>query len=111
MIEDDILDGDCILVRRDAEVRDGEIVVAVHLTADAPLGAATVKRHQKLPGSVILHPANAALSPLEIPAAQWAREWEIHGVVIGVYRPYPKLPWHTRDQHRQRYHTGAQDQR
>jgi repressor LexA len=88
MIEDGIFDGDYILVRRDADAHDGEIVVAVHLEADAPLGAATVKRLSRQPGYVRLQPANAKHTPRDVPAAEWAREWAIHGVVIGIYRQF-----------------------
>ncbi|HEY7780834.1 MAG TPA: transcriptional repressor LexA [Ktedonobacterales bacterium] len=89
MIEDRIFDGDYVLVRPDGEAREGAIVVAVHLAADAEAGAATVKRFRPEPGGICLQPANSAMAPIHVDAATWAREWTIQGTVTAVYRPCP----------------------
>jgi repressor LexA len=90
MIEDGILDGDYVLVRPGTTAPEGAIVVAVHLLADggSERGAATLKRLEMDPkrGCVRLCPANVALQPIEIPAAEWEREWEVQGTVTAIYR-------------------------
>jgi repressor LexA len=91
MIEDGILDGDYVLVRRAATAPEGAIVVAVHLaSAGGEQGAATLKRLflDRRRARVLLCPANAALQPLEIAAAEWAREWQVQGIVTALYRPH-----------------------
>ena len=87
MIEDAIQDGDVVLVERRAEVKDGEIVVAV-----LPDETATLKRLYREPSDagaarIRLQPANATMDPiiLEGPAAE---HLEVRGVVIGVVRRY-----------------------
>ena len=91
MVEEGILDGDYVLVRPGKAALDGAIVVAVHLLADGggERGAATLKRLQvdRRRGYVRLCPANAALQPIEIPAAEWKREWQVQGTVTAIYRP------------------------
>lgn len=89
MIEDHIFDGDYVLVRPGEATFDGAIVVAVHLLAGGDHGAATVKRfHRDRARHVVrLEPANVAMPPIIIPAAEWDREWAIQGTVTGVYRP------------------------
>ncbi|GAB4272013.1 MAG: transcriptional repressor LexA [Deferrisomatales bacterium] len=77
MVEDGILDGDYVVVRRQATAANGETVVAL---VD---GEATVKRFYRRQGRVELHPANAAMEPIAVEAGQDVR---IEGVVIGVIR-------------------------
>lgn len=89
MIDDHIFDGDYVLVRPGNDAPDGAIVIAVHLLAGNGCGAATVKRfHRDRPRRVVrLEPANAAMAPITIPAAEWNSEWKVQGIVTGVYRP------------------------
>ncbi len=79
MIEDQIADGDYVIVRRQKEARNGQIVVA--LTEE---GEATLKRWHLDPhrGIVRLEPANSSMDPLELPADQV----QVYGVVVGVVR-------------------------
>jgi len=91
MIDDGILDGDYVLVQPVGAAPEGAIVVAVHLaSAGGERGAATLKRLylDRRRERVLLCPANAALQPIEIPAAEWARDWRVQGTVTAIYRPY-----------------------
>lgn len=75
MIEDQIRDGDMVLVQRTSTARNGEIVVAVVEGTDA-----TLKRFYREKGRIRLQPANARLQPI------YADEVEIRGVVTAVIR-------------------------
>jgi repressor LexA len=77
MIEDQICDGDYVVVERRENARNGETVVA--LLDD---GEATLKRFYKLKDRVRLQPANSSMSPIYVSRVQ------IQGVVIGVLRKY-----------------------
>ncbi|PLX83057.1 MAG: repressor LexA [Desulfuromonas sp.] len=77
MIGDGILDGDYVVVRKQATATNGQIVVAL---LD---GEATVKRLQHRGDRVELHPANPTLQPLIVPADT---DLQIEGVVVGVIR-------------------------
>lgn len=79
MIDDGIFDGDYIFVRKQQNVRDGEIVAAM---VD---GEATVKRLFREGGRVRLQPANEAMEPIYIDESE-AREAAVLGKVIGVFR-------------------------
>jgi repressor LexA len=80
MIDDHICDGDMILVERVSEVRDGEIVVALVNGAET-----TLKRFYREPGGKVrLQPANAALQPIMVPAA----DVQIQGRLLAVLRKY-----------------------
>jgi repressor LexA len=85
MIEDHIYDGDYVLVRPAKAAHDGEIVVATHLVGG---GAATVKRFfaEREQKRIRLQPANTTMQPIYVPSREWTREWEVQGVVTGVYR-------------------------
>jgi repressor LexA len=78
MIDEQIRDGDLVVVERRNEARSGETVVAV------VGGEATLKRFVRQGSRVVLQPANPALRPLELPAS----EVEIRGVVRGLLRSY-----------------------
>jgi repressor LexA len=78
MIEDGIQDGDLVVVRRAHQAESGQTVVAV---VD---GEATLKRFFRRDSRVELRPANAALRPMEWPAARV----EIRGILIGLLRRY-----------------------
>lgn len=78
MIEEQIRDGDYIVVRSQETARNGQVVVAL-------IGgtAATVKRfYRERRGRVRLQPANPALEPLVLRA----EEVLIQGIVTGVVR-------------------------
>jgi repressor LexA len=78
MIEDGILDGDYVFVRRTPTCRDGEIAAVM---VD---GEATVKRVYREKGRLRLQPANAEMSPIYVRAD--AGDVSVLGVIVGVYR-------------------------
>ena len=63
MIQAGILDGDIVVVRRQADARDGEIVVAL-AGDDESADEATVKRFFREGGRIRLQPENDALEPI-----------------------------------------------
>ncbi len=79
MINAGILDGDIIVVRKQQDARDGEIVVAL-AGEDESADEATVKRFFSENGRVRLQPENDALEPI------YAKHVQILGKVIGVFR-------------------------
>ena len=79
MIGAGILDGDIVVVRRQQDARDGDIVVAL-AGDDESADEATVKRFYRERDRVRLQPENAALEPI------YARHVQILGKVIGVFR-------------------------
>jgi repressor LexA len=79
MIEEGIYDGDYVVIEQCDSARNGEIVVALIRNQEA-----TLKRIEQQPGRVILHPANARMSPLEYPPD----EVQIQGVLRGLLRSY-----------------------
>ena len=79
MIEDQIRDGDFVVVESRPEARDGETVVALVGGEEA-----TLKKFYRRGRHVRLQPANSAMQPIEVPAG----EVEIRGVVCGLLRQY-----------------------
>jgi repressor LexA len=79
MIEAGILDGDIVVVRRQQDARNGEIVVAL-AGDDEAAEEATVKTFYREDGRIRLQPENAALEPI------YAQHVEILGRVTGVFR-------------------------
>jgi repressor LexA len=79
MVNAGILDGDFVVVRRQQDARNGEIVVAL-AGADESADEATVKRFFREPGRIRLQPENDTLQPI------YANHVEILGRVIGVFR-------------------------
>jgi repressor LexA len=80
MIGDHICDGDMVLLERATEVRDGEIVVALVEGTET-----TLKRFYREPGGKVrLQPANTALQPIVVPAA----DVQIQGRLLAVLRKY-----------------------
>jgi repressor LexA len=77
MIEDGILDGDYVFVRKQSECRNGDIMVAM---VD---GEATCKRFFRERGRIRLQPANSEMQPIYLDGT---RELQVLGVVVGVYR-------------------------
>ena len=79
MIDEQIRDGDYVVVEGRSEARDGETVVAL-----VRGGEATLKTFFRKGSKVRLVPANPRVRPIEVPA----REVEIRGVVRGLLRRY-----------------------
>jgi repressor LexA len=80
MIDEQIKDGDFIVVQERNQADSGQMVVAlVHGTG------ATVKRFYREPGGWIkLQPANPSMSPLRVNE----RDVVVQGIVVGVIRKY-----------------------
>ncbi len=79
MEEDGILDGDFVVVRKQATAKNGEIVVAL---LD---NSATVKRYYRRKGHVELRPSHGGMSPIRVQD----ENFRIEGKVVGVMRYYP----------------------
>jgi repressor LexA len=80
MVEAGILDGDVVVVHRQDDAREGEIVVAL-VGDDEAADEATVKTFRREPdGRVRLQPENSALEPL------YPEHVQILGRVTGVFR-------------------------
>jgi repressor LexA len=79
MIEEQIRDGDLVVIESRPEARDGETVVALIRGEDA-----TLKRFYRRGARVRLEPANRTMRPIDVLAA----EVEIRGVVRGLLRRY-----------------------
>ncbi len=83
MIDEQIRDGDLVVVESRQQARNGETVVAVVDGTDA-----TLKRFYRSRGksgdTVKLVPANERMEPIEVPAANV----EIRGVLRGLLRTY-----------------------
>jgi repressor LexA len=77
MVGDGILDGDYVVVRKQATAENGRTVVAlIH-------GEATVKRLYRKDRRIELHPANPTMQPLLIENEE---SFRIEGIVVGVIR-------------------------
>ena len=79
MIDDGILDGDCVVIESRGYARNGEIVVALVDGTDA-----TLKRIYQRPDEVVLAPANSDMEPITMPPERVT----IQGVVVGQMRSY-----------------------
>jgi len=79
MIEDQICDGDLVVIEERREARNGETVVALVEGTDA-----TLKRFYRDGARVRLMPANATMDPIEVHAA----DVEIRGIVRGLIRSF-----------------------
>jgi repressor LexA len=75
-----ILDGDRVVVRKQATASDGDIVVAIVGAEDEPEAEATVKRYYRERDHIRLEPENENFEPIRSPDVQVA------GRVIGVFR-------------------------
>ena len=78
MVDEGIVDGDTIVVKKQATAENGQTVVAL---VD---GEATVKKLYRKKGGVELRPANASMEPIFVRE----RELVIQGVVVGLLRKY-----------------------
>jgi repressor LexA len=79
MVDAGILDGDTLVVRRQNDAQNGDVVVAL-VGDDESADEATVKTFYREEGRVRLQPENAALQPI------YADHVEVLGKVIGVFR-------------------------
>ncbi len=79
MIEEGILDGDWVVIEQRDTARNGEIVVALVRGEGA-----TLKRLEKKPDEVVLHPANASMQAQHYHPS----EVQIQGVLVGQMRSY-----------------------
>jgi repressor LexA len=79
MIEDQICDGDYVVVESRSEARNGETVVALIRGEDA-----TLKKFYRQGADVRLEPANSSMQPILVPAA----DVQVRGVVCGLLRRY-----------------------
>jgi repressor LexA len=79
MINAGILHGDLLVVRRQPDARDGEIVVAL-AGDDESADEATVKTFYREAGRIRLQPENDALEPI------YAEHVQVLGRVVGVLR-------------------------
>jgi repressor LexA len=77
MIEDGIMEGDYVFVRKQETADNGETVVAM-LDDEA-----TVKRFYRESDHVRLQPANSSMRPIRVDANE---NLAILGKVVGVYR-------------------------
>ena len=77
MIDKGILDGDYVVVRQQAEARNGDVVVA-----GIPGDEATVKTFTKQGGRIVLVPANERLAPIDLDPS----EVQLFGKVVTVLR-------------------------
>lgn len=75
MIEDSIMDGDHVIVRKQRTARKGQIVVAI-----TEEGEATLKRWYPEANRIRLEPANSTMKPIYVDEAR------ILGTVVGVVR-------------------------
>ena len=77
MIEEQIRDGDYVVIEQSEEARNGDIVVAL-----LDNGMATLKRFFRETTRIRLEPANAKMSPL------FVKNVKIQGKVVGLIRRY-----------------------
>lgn len=77
MIDNFILDGDCVLISKTKQAKNGDTVVA--LLED---GTATLKEFYKEKDRVRLQPANKQYKPI------YVRNVDIQGKVVGIIRAY-----------------------
>lgn len=81
MIEDGILDGDIVFIRKQQTASRGETVAVM---VD---GSATLKRYYAEGARVRLQPANATMEPIIVDGAG-ARDFSILGRVVGLQRRF-----------------------
>lgn len=80
MIEEQIRDGDYVIVEETEEAKNGQIVVAM-----LDNGMATLKRFFKEATRIRLEPANSTMSPI------FVKNVTIQGKVVGLIRKYTQL--------------------
>ena len=76
MVDVGIMDGDCVIVRRQPDAESGDIVVAMMN------GEATVKRLQLRQRKILLVPENKNMQPIRVTS----EDFQVLGKVVGVVR-------------------------
>jgi repressor LexA len=79
MIDEQIRDGDFVIVEDRKSAENGEMVIALVGGNDV-----TLKKFYREPNQIRLQPANPAMTPIMVPPDQV----QIQGVVVGVLRRY-----------------------
>jgi repressor LexA len=79
MVDEQIRDGDYVIIERRTDPRSGEVVVAL-LDGER----ATLKKFYREDRQIRLQPANPTMTPILVPEEQVA----IQGVVVGLLRRY-----------------------
>jgi repressor LexA len=79
MIDEQIRDGDFVIVEDRRTADNGEMVIAMVNGSDV-----TLKKLYREHGRIRLQPANPAMQPIIVPADQVV----VQGVVVGVMRRY-----------------------
>lgn len=79
MIEDGIMDGDYVIIRKQATVVNGQTVVAMINNE------ATIKRYFQRSAHIELHPANSQMKPILVTPDD---PFRIEGVLVGVIRHF-----------------------
>ena len=79
MIDEQIRDGDFVIVEDRKTAENGEMVIALLGSTDV-----TLKKFYRENGHIRLQPANPTMQPIIVPAEQL----QVQGVVIGVMRKY-----------------------
>ena len=79
MIDEQIRDGDFVIVEDRRTADNGEMVIALVNGSDV-----TLKKLYREQGRIRLQPANPAVQPIVVPADQVV----VQGVVVGVMRRY-----------------------
>ncbi len=77
MIDEQICDGDYVIVEKRSQARNGETIVALLEDGDA-----TLKKFYRERGRIRLQPANEKMKPI------YVKTCRIQGIVIGVLRKY-----------------------
>ena len=75
MLEEGILPGDVVVVRKQDTARNGQTVVAL------VNNEATIKKYYRKDGRIELHPANVVMKPIIVSSQD---EFCIQGIVAGV---------------------------
>ncbi len=76
MVDAGIVEGDFVIVEKNADIRSGDIVAAL---LD---GETTVKRYKKKQGKILLCPENSSMSPIEVAG----RTLILQGKVVALHR-------------------------
>ena len=79
MIDEQIRDGDFVVVKEQRSAENGDVVIALISGSDV-----TVKKYYREDGTIRLQPANTELDPIIVPEGIV----EVQGVVVGIMRKF-----------------------